>query len=101
VSNCTKTSLICILLPTIRLLQDLTELRELDNAREEEMGELIALDMRVTALEEKAVDENNKIVDAKNKMEALDILLASLEAYVDEEGDDSPEDSPEDVKERE
>ncbi|KAG2282507.1 hypothetical protein Bca4012_051050 [Brassica carinata] len=81
--------------------RDLTELRELDNAREEEMGELIALDMRVTALEEKAVDENNKIVDAKNKMEALDILLASLEAYVDEEGDDSPEDSPEDVKERE
>ena len=56
--------------------------------------------MRVTALEEKAVDENNKIVDAKNKMEALDILLASLEAYVEEEGDDSPEDSPEDVKER-
>ncbi|CAN6829657.1 unnamed protein product [Brassica oleracea] len=57
--------------------------------------------MRVTALEEKAVDENNKIVDAKNKMEALDILLALLEAYVEEVGDDSPEDSPEDVKERE
>ncbi|CAN6801912.1 unnamed protein product [Brassica oleracea] len=80
---------------------DLIELGELDNAREEEMGELIALDMRVTALEEKAVDEKNKIVDAKNKMEALDILLASLEAYVEEVGDDSPEDSHEDVKERE
>ncbi|KAF2585165.1 hypothetical protein F2Q70_00036560 [Brassica cretica] len=84
---------------------DLIELGELDNAREEEMGELIALDMRVTALEEKAVDEKNKIVDAKNEMEALDILLASLEAYVKEVGDDSPEDSPEDshedVKERE
>ncbi|KAG2288863.1 hypothetical protein Bca52824_048467 [Brassica carinata] len=75
--------LICILLPTVRLLHDLIELGELDNAREEEMGELIALDMRVTALEE--------------KMEALDILLASLEAYVEEVGDDSPED----VKERE
>ncbi|CAN7073809.1 unnamed protein product [Brassica oleracea var. botrytis] len=84
---------------------DLIELGELDNAREEEMGELIALDMRVTALEEKAVDEKNKIVDAKNEMEALDILLASLEAYFKEVGDDSPEDSPEDshedVKERE
>ncbi|KAL0690143.1 hypothetical protein Bca4012_089821 [Brassica carinata] len=80
---------------------DLIELGELDNAREEEMGELIALDMRVTALEEKAVDEKNKIVDVKNKMEALDILLASLEAYVEEVGDDSPEDSHEDVKERE
>ncbi|KAF3576303.1 hypothetical protein DY000_02030295 [Brassica cretica] len=76
---------------------DLIELGELDNAREEEMGELIALDMRVTALEEKALDEKNNIVDAKNKMEALDILLASLEAYVEEVGDDSPED----VKERE
>ena len=78
-------------------MQDLIELGELDNAREEEMGELIALDMRVTALEEKALDEKNNIVDAKNKMEALDILLASLEAYVEEVGDDSPED----VKERE
>ncbi|KAL0667459.1 hypothetical protein Bca4012_030163 [Brassica carinata] len=96
-SNCTKISLICILLPTVRLLHDLIELGELDNAREEEMGELIALDMRVTALEEKALDEKNNIVDAKNKMEALDILLASLEAYVEEVGDDSPED----VKERE
>nr|VDD51521.1 unnamed protein product [Brassica oleracea] len=81
--------------------RDLIELGELDNAREEEMGELIALDMRVTALEEKAVDEKNKIVDVKNKMEALHILLASLEAYVEEVGDDSPEDSHEDVKERE
>ncbi|KAF3600642.1 hypothetical protein F2Q69_00035411 [Brassica cretica] len=38
------------------------------------MGELKALDMKVTALEE-------KYVDAKNNMEALDILLAALEAY--------------------
>ncbi|WZZ50393.1 hypothetical protein YC2023_050500 [Brassica napus] len=74
-----------------------TNLAAANNAREEEMGELIALDMRVTALEEKALDEKNNIVDAKNKMEALDILLASLEAYVEEVGDDSPED----VKERE
>ncbi|CAN6989499.1 unnamed protein product, partial [Brassica rapa subsp. trilocularis] len=84
-------------------LQDLTELRELDNAREEEMGELIALDMRVTALEQKemgelialdmrvtALEEKEMgelialdmrvtaLEDAKNKMEAL----ASLEASV-------------------
>ncbi|CAF2152021.1 unnamed protein product, partial [Brassica napus] len=70
-------------------LQDLTELRELDNAREEEMGELIALDMRVTALEQKEMGELialdmrvTALEDAKNKMEALASLEASVVFYV-------------------
>ena len=67
---------------------------ELVNAREEEMGEWTkALDMRVAALEEKDVD-------AKNKMEALDMIVTALEVYVEKVGEDSPEDSPQDVKER-
>ncbi|KAH0903220.1 hypothetical protein HID58_042723, partial [Brassica napus] len=57
------------------------------------MGELKALDMKVIALEE-------KYVDAKNNMEALDILLAGLEAYVEEVGEDSPEDVKEKEKKR-
>ncbi|KAL0655733.1 hypothetical protein Bca4012_076317 [Brassica carinata] len=72
----------------------LIELGELVNAREEEMGEWTkALDMRVAALEEKDVD-------AKNKMEALDMIVTALEVYVEKVGEDSPEDSPQDVKER-
>ncbi|KAF3527331.1 hypothetical protein DY000_02040014 [Brassica cretica] len=41
-----------------------------------------------------------KYVDAKNNMEALDILLAALEAYVEEVGEDSPEDVKEKEKKR-
>ncbi|KAF2533723.1 hypothetical protein F2Q70_00029938 [Brassica cretica] len=56
------------------------------------MGEWTkALDMRVAALEEKDVD-------AKNKMEALDMIVTALEVYVEKVGEDSPEDSPQDLQ---
>ncbi|CAN6935056.1 unnamed protein product, partial [Brassica oleracea] len=67
----------------------LIELGELVNAREEEMREWT-----------KALEKLESL-HWKKKMEALDMIVTALEAYVEKVGEDSLEDSPQDVKEKE
>ncbi|KAF3528183.1 hypothetical protein DY000_02040021 [Brassica cretica] len=67
----------------------LIELGELVNAREEEMREWT-----------KALEKRESL-HWKKKMEALDMIVTALEAYVEKVGEDSLEDSPQDVKEKE
>ncbi|KAF3600641.1 hypothetical protein F2Q69_00035410 [Brassica cretica] len=67
----------------------LIELGELVNAREEEMREWT-----------KALEKLESL-HWKKRMEALDMIVTALEAYVEKVGEDSLEDSPQDVKEKE